>query len=1292
MKYTLQIAFSKPVGDILLRVCEYAKKYGSSSADYINPLLFDFSDDSVIEVKRPEKNCPVADTSLFALEIFNGIPLRWMTKNSCQSLKDENDIEEFFEREYSDKIVEEKDIDPEMHIVFYVPLYETGIYKHINYIIDNLPVGHKFVVNVIGITYDVAWSCKMLPTDTDKESCNASMLRNIQEITRRTYFENDSLIPTLRNVFIFQNYNISGWSQKFTTKKLIDICANLSLAMVQYYDVICHYSWNDFVWEVDENGKRKKESKEPRRIYAINIQSRVIDLYLAVNHIFRNLFSGVADDHVIDDNSIDKEKVKDAYKKILEEEVKLISDYKDSLASGLASQSEYDDLFSKEVKAKLKNIIESNISSFNLNVSEQQYLYSLFSDIKVDTNFESKEFDDAIWQLEEMMLEQLDGDANLLDAYHRLKRCSKELTETNERISELENTIRDLQSKIDNDYPANGEITEEGFKIGNEVFKPYKCQDVPLDANYEAPKDLILPPSVDLRNDFSTIRNQGNQGACSAFSLVSVIEYFLSKILKKKTDLSEAFVYYNARDINHATDEDEGTNFHDIIQSIRDNGVCVEELCPYNPDVYNEKPSEEAYTEATGRKITEAKNVGINVNDVKSALAQGFPVVISARAFDTYLTNANGVLRTPTDKELEDETKNHAMVICGYTDREGFFIVRNSWGTAFGDNGYCYLPYEYFRTPNAINQAYVVTGLNIEGFEAGQLPAVDSILDGKDVNAQYSIYKNMLLEASHKLDSNRNRLDNLRQEYIRLFNKIGDYSNVELTLKDLKEKTDQQRAELEERLKQIVIDAEQAKPQQQKKNFFNFFKKDNADHSYDDEKKRIESELESLDHYADDEKRKYRIRLAILNGLKNINKDCVGESIRRRNLSDYYKDQTLRIEKQDKEDAKAIEEIKQIIPLDDIVAKLKTSGITNLISDLSDTISKIIHGDIGLYEMSSDLNAKIINRISEEMNLRISDHLNNRIYDSFYTQINRSSVMAQIHGDVPTGFGDETKYFFCNVEDMPLRVAKECDGIRLLPISDNLRMCFLHMEKYNVDDFIVFREAKEKAKARENLLCSKGESAKKDKYIETCVRLAAHVYGSYSNNILPTNCKILDEIDDKKTGLKAKFYALDSKNAICAFAGTRNLKDWANNITQAFGMSSQYDKALEYGKMLQTKFPNYTISFVGHSQGGGEAAYCALHLGAKAITFNPAGLSHFTTWKGKSQFTRYVEIHAYIFWNDVLNKLQDATEQFEEFTMLPTSLKADGVVHYINDYEPLDLTPGEWHGMKGILRYFGIKE
>ena len=815
------------------------------------------------------------------------------------------------------------------------------------------------------------------------------------------------------------------------------------MALVEHYDTLCRYSWLE------------------RPIYAINVQSRIIDVYLAVNHIFRDLFNEIAGHNVVNADEVDKIKVKEAFTEILKKEVELIGRYKEMFSNGLVCQSEYDDFFNSEVNEKLKEIIQKNIESFQLNVSEQQYLYSLFVNIGENTDFEDEELSDTIWQLEEMMLQQLEGDQNLLEAYDELKKCSKELSRTNLKINELESVVDDLQSKLIEDYPNNVEETAEGYRVGNEVFKPYNLQDQPLDVTYEAPKDQIIPSSVDLRGDFPEIQSQGAQGACTAFSLVSVIEYLLFKTLKKKTNLSEAFAYYNARVLRNETNIDGGATFVDIIQSIRDNGVCLEELCPYNPSVYSERPSDAAYSEAESRKITEAKNVCINVNDVKSALAQGFPVVISARAFDSYLSNRNGVLRIPTDKELEDTQNNHAMVICGYIDKEGFFIVRNSWGKHFGDKGYCYLPYEYFRTPKAINQAYVVTGININGLEAGDLPSIETLLDDKDVNAQHSIYQNMLFEANRELQSKRAYLNKLRQEYLNLFNKIADYSNVELTLKDLVEQNEQERAELEEKLREIAISVEQEK--QRKTNLFDWFLRKNPNQKYHDEKKKIEDKLELLDHYGDHEKRKFRVRLAILNGLKTINKECIEESIRRQNLSDYYSRQQLLLDNQNKAEEAEYKKLKQILPIDEIKFRLRKSGLADLMSGLGSTLSRVVNGEIGLSETLYDLQDQVMSKIINEFNVRISDNLENEMYDSFYRQIGGSTVMAQIHGGVPNGYGDETKYFFCNINALPKRLIKEADNLTLIPIKDDLRMCFLHIEKYDVDDFVIFKNTIDKS-------------------------------------------------------------------------------------------------------------------------------------------------------------------------------------------------------------------------------------
>ena len=498
MKYTLQIAFSKPVGDILLRVCEYANKFGTDKANRINPLLFDFSG-NIIEITHPQKDCPIEDAAILALEMYMGICLNWRSEWSEQ-LMDERDVNDFFERMFSEHIIEEDGVDADFHLLFYVPLYEEGVYKHVKYILENLPKGHKFVANIIGITYDVAWACGMLGKKDDREKCSSNMLQNVTKLADLTKLQNGRFSTIMKHVFLFQNYNLNGWSENFTQKKLIDVCANLSLALVEHYDTICRGSWDDYAWS-------KNEIKQSRPIYAINIQSRVIDTYLAFDRIIRDLFQGVANDNILDKDKVDKEKVKDAYKKILSEEVSLVGNFKKRFRNGLLNQADYETYFDQEVKEKIKSVITSHIESANLNVSEQQYLYSLFNSIDEHTDFESENFDDSIWQLEEMMLEQLDSDSNMLDVFRQLKRCSKDLSNTNDKIEELEGVVADLHQKLIENYPANVELTEDGFRIGNDVFKPYNCQDVPLEEDYEIPVGQVLPPSVDLRKNFSEILN-----------------------------------------------------------------------------------------------------------------------------------------------------------------------------------------------------------------------------------------------------------------------------------------------------------------------------------------------------------------------------------------------------------------------------------------------------------------------------------------------------------------------------------------------------------------------------------------------------------------------------------------------------------------------------------------------------------------------------------------------------------------------------------------------------------------
>ena len=101
-----------------------------------------------------------------------------------------------------------------------------------------------------------------------------------------------------------------------------------------------------------------------------------------------------------------------------------------------------------------------------------------------------------------------------------------------------------------------------------------------------------------------------------------------------------------------------------------------------------------------------------DVNAVKNALASGFPVVMGFTVYDSFeydINNNTGMMPYPNIAS-EQVLGGHAVTIVGYNDNlnGGRFIVRNSWGTGWGDGGYFYMPYQVVANRSMSNDFWIV--------------------------------------------------------------------------------------------------------------------------------------------------------------------------------------------------------------------------------------------------------------------------------------------------------------------------------------------------------------------------------------------------------------------------------------------------------------------------------------------------------------------------------------------------------------------------------------------------------
>lgn len=244
-------------------------------------------------------------------------------------------------------------------------------------------------------------------------------------------------------------------------------------------------------------------------------------------------------------------------------------------------------------------------------------------------------------------------------------------------------------------------------------------------------KVMAMPPNVDLRQWCSPVENQLQLGSCSAHAAVGVVEYFEKRAFGKHVNGSRLFVYKTTRNLMGVVG-DTGAWLRIAMASLNLCGVPPEKYWPYTDNkqpgpagekTFDDEPTTFVYSIADNYEAMKyfahdpmGQNISPNnvLASVKKYLAAGIPSMFGFYGFPSFnSTNVLGGIPYPCAGE--QAAWGHAIVAVGYDDAKkikntqcnkettGALLIRNSWGTGWGDKGYGWLPYNYVLSKFALD-------------------------------------------------------------------------------------------------------------------------------------------------------------------------------------------------------------------------------------------------------------------------------------------------------------------------------------------------------------------------------------------------------------------------------------------------------------------------------------------------------------------------------------------------------------------------------------------------------------
>lgn len=230
------------------------------------------------------------------------------------------------------------------------------------------------------------------------------------------------------------------------------------------------------------------------------------------------------------------------------------------------------------------------------------------------------------------------------------------------------------------------------------------------------------PEKVDLRAHFPPVYNQGATNACVGFASVGGLGEYYARKRGWNQRFSPRYLWNIGRHMEGTLNQNVGMMLTDG-QKILDNyGMLPEQAFPFpvldpqqDPDTFQklltERPNSKLIAEAKKYRFSQGWKTVDSVSAMRTSLAKGKPVVFGIAVFSNISeTGPDGLIPMPGPND--QFMGGHAVVAVGYDNTRRVIILRNSWGSGWGENGYGYLPYDFFR--GVVDQIPAYAGFTVK--------------------------------------------------------------------------------------------------------------------------------------------------------------------------------------------------------------------------------------------------------------------------------------------------------------------------------------------------------------------------------------------------------------------------------------------------------------------------------------------------------------------------------------------------------------------------------------------------